>query len=72
MGDQPAMLAQQGIRRRNRGDLPRGRSADSMGPRRQASAIIIGETQQPPSITLAPKKPVLFDEVRDGFPLAAI
>jgi hypothetical protein len=39
--------------------------------RSQPSAIVVGETQSPGS-KLAPKKPVLFNQVRDGLPFPAV
>ena len=66
-----AMPTQQGIRRRDRRDLPQGRTADSVRSRRQPTAIVVRETQ-PTSTKLTPQEPVLFDQVRDCLPLPAV
>jgi hypothetical protein len=65
------MPAQQRVGRRDRGDLAQGRPAHSVRPRRQPSAIVVGETQSP-GPKLAPQEPVLFDQVRDRLPLPAV
>jgi hypothetical protein len=54
-----------------RRDLPPGRAANSVRPRRQSTAIVVGETQ-PPSAKVTPQEPVLFDQVRDGVPLPPV
>jgi CheY-like chemotaxis protein len=64
------MPPQQGVRRRDRGDLPQGCTADSVRSRRQPTAIFVRQTQ-PTSTELTPQKPVLFDQVRDCLPLLA-
>ena len=65
------MPPQQGVRRRDRGDLPQGRTADSVRSGGQPTAIVVRETQ-PTSAKLTPQEPVLFDQVRDGLPLPAV
>ena len=65
------MPAQQRVGRRDRGDLPQGRTAHPVRPRSQPSAIVVGETQSP-GPKLAPQEPVLFNQVRDRLPLPAI
>jgi hypothetical protein len=49
----------------------KGRTAQPVCSRGQASAIVIGQAQ-PPGPKLAPQEPVLFDQVRDRLPLPAI
>ena len=58
--DKLAMPPQQGVWCRDRGDLPQGRTADSVRSGRQAAAIVVGETQPTPT-ELTPQEPVLFD-----------
>jgi hypothetical protein len=65
------MPPQQGIRRCDRGDLPQGRTADSVRSRGQPTTIIVRETE-PSSPKLAPQKSVLFNQVRDDFPLPPV
>ena len=65
------MPPQQGVRRRDRGDLPQGRTADSVRSGGQPTAIFVRETQ-PTSTKLTPQEPVLFDQVRDCLPLPAV
>jgi hypothetical protein len=69
-GDQLAMPPQQGVRRRDRGDLPQGRTADSVRTRRQPAAIIIGQAHAPDA-QLAAEAPVFFDQVGDDLPFSA-
>jgi hypothetical protein len=59
------MPAQQGVRRRDGGDLAQSRTADSVCSRRESTAIIDREAQPTPA-KLTPQQPVLFDQVRDG------
>jgi hypothetical protein len=59
------------VRCRDRGDLPQRRTAQSVRPRSQSSAIVVGETQSP-GPKLALQAPVLFNQVRDGLPLPAV
>jgi hypothetical protein len=66
-----AMPPQQHIRRRDRGDLPQSRTADSERSGSQPTAIVVRDTQ-PTSTKLPPQEPVLFDQARDGVPLPAI
>jgi hypothetical protein len=61
----------QGVRRRNRGDLPQDRTADSVRSGSQPTAILVRETQPTPT-NLMPQKPVLLDQIRDGLPFLAI
>jgi hypothetical protein len=69
--NQLPMPAQQGIGRRDGGDLPQGPRAQPVRPRSQSTAIIVGETQ-PLGPELAPQESVLFDQVGDRLPLAAV
>jgi hypothetical protein len=62
------MPPQQGVRRRDRGDLRQDRTADSVGSGGQPPAIVIRETQST-SAKLTAQKPVLFDEAGDGPPV---
>jgi hypothetical protein len=64
------MPPQQGVWRRDRGDLPQARTADLVRSGRQPTAIFVRETQ-PTSTKLTPQEPVLFDQVRDCLPLPA-
>ena len=59
-GDQLAMPPEQGVWRRDRGDLPQGRTANSIRSGGEPTAIIVGETQ-PTSTKLPPQEPVLFE-----------
>jgi hypothetical protein len=65
------MPPQQGVRRRDRGDLPQGRTANLVRSRRQLTSILVGESQ-PPSAKLTSQEAVPFDEVRDSFPLPPV
>jgi hypothetical protein len=65
------MPPQQGVWRRDRGDLPQDRTADPVRSRGQPRAIVVRETQ-PTSIQLPPQDPILLDHVRDGVPLAPV
>ena len=65
------MPPQQGVWRRDRGDLHQGGTADSVRSGSQPTAIVVRETQ-PTSIQLAPQEPVLLDQVRDGVPLPPV
>jgi len=69
--DQLTMPPQQGVWRRDRRNLPQDRTPDLVTSRGQPAAIVIGQPQ-PPIPKLTPQKPILFDQVRDGLPLAAI
>jgi hypothetical protein len=69
--DQLTVPPKQGVRRRNRGDLPQDRTADSVRSGSQPTAILVRETQPTPT-KLTPQKPVLFDQVHDGLPFLAI
>jgi len=69
--DELPMPAQQGVRRRDRGDFLQHRTTHPVRARSQPSAIVVGETQSPVP-KLAPKKPVLFNQVRDSLPLSAV
>jgi hypothetical protein len=69
--NQPSMPAQQGIRRRDRGDLPQGRTADPVSSGGQSSAIVISQTQSPVS-ELSTQEPVFFDQVADRLPLPTL
>ena len=64
------MPPQQGVRRRDRGDLPQGRTANSVRSGRQPTAIFVRETQ-PTSTKLTPQEAVLFNQVRDCLPFPA-
>ena len=65
------MPPQQRIGRRDRRDLPQGRTAHAVRPRSQPSTIVVGETRSAgPKLT--PQEPVLFDQVRDRLPLSAV
>jgi hypothetical protein len=70
-GDQLPMPPEQGIRRRDRGDLPQNRTAESVRAGGQPAAIVVRETQ-PPSTKLTAQQPVLFDQVRGCLPLPAV
>ena len=70
-GYQLPMPAQQGVRRRDRGDLPQDRTADSVCSGGQPPAIVVRETQST-SAKLTAQEPVLFHEVGDGLPLPAV
>ena len=63
-GDQLAMPPEQRVRRRDRGDLPQGRTANSVRSAGQPAAIVVRETQ-PTSTKLTPQEPVFFDQVRE-------
>src|SRR5262249_42297131 len=63
-GHQLTMPAEQGVRRRNRGDLPERRPADSVRSRGQPTTVIVRETETT-STKLTPQEPVLFNQVRD-------
>jgi hypothetical protein len=68
--DQPAMPAQQGVRRRSwRSPAGPHDRVGALG--RPATAIVVRETR-PTSSKLTPQEPVLFDQVREGFPLPAV
>src|SRR5262245_20137700 len=58
------MPAQQCVRRRDRGDLPQGRTAHPVRPRSQSSAIVVGETQSPGHGALPIEQANLIDVVR--------
>jgi hypothetical protein len=62
--NQLAMPSQQPVGRRDGRDLPQGRAAHPVCPRRQPSAIVVGQTQPTPA-KLATQEPVFFDEVGD-------
>jgi hypothetical protein len=62
--NQLAMPSQQRVGRRDGRDLPQGRAAHPVCPRRQPSAIVVGQTQPTPA-KLATQEPVFFDEVGD-------
>ena len=70
-GDQLTVPPQQRIRRRDRGDLPQSRTADSVRSCGQPTAIVVRETQPMPT-KLTPQKPVFFNQVRDRLPLPAV
>jgi hypothetical protein len=70
--DQPAVPPEQAVGRRDAGDLPQARTADSVRARRQSAATSIGETQ-PPSIELdAASAGSLRSGMRRGSPLPAV
>jgi hypothetical protein len=54
------MPPQQRVRRRNRGDLPKGRAADAERTGGQPAAIVASQAQ-PPGPQLARQEPVFFD-----------
>jgi hypothetical protein len=62
------MPPQQGGWRRDRGDLPQRRTADSVRSRGEPTAIIVRETE-PTFTKLTPQEPVLFNQVRDDLAL---
>jgi hypothetical protein len=65
------MPPEQRIGRRDRRDLLQGRTAHTVRPCSQPSTIVVGETRSArPKLT--PQEPVLFDQVRDRFPLSAV
>jgi len=70
-GDQLAMPPQQRVGRRDRGNLPQGRTAESVRSRRKSTAIVVREPQ-PTCTKLTPQESVFFDQVRDRVPLPAI
>ena len=59
------------MRRRDRGDLPQGRTAESVRSSGQPTAIVVRGTQLT-STKLTPQHPVLVDQVRDGFPFPSV
>ena len=65
------MPADYSVRRGNRGDAPQDRTADAVGSRRQPMAILIREAQ-PTATNLAAQEPVLFDQIRNSFPVAVV
>ena len=70
-GDQLTMPSQQGVRSRDCCDVPQGRTAGSVHSHGKPTAIVIRETQ--PTVTkLTPQEPVLFDRIRDDFPLPVL
>ena len=69
--NQLTMPPQQGVRRRDCGDLPQGRTTDAVRSGGQPTAIVVRETQ-PTFTKLTAQKPVLFNQVCDGFPLPPI
>ena len=69
--DELPMPPQQGVGRRDGGDLPQGPTAQPVRPRCEPTAIIVGETQSP-GPKLAPQESVLFDQVSDRLPLPAV
>jgi hypothetical protein len=69
--DQLTMPAQQGVRRRDRGDLPQSRSAYPVCSSGQPLAIGICQVRAPGS-ELAAQEPVFFDQVGNCLPLQAI
>src|SRR5438552_1139223 len=66
--NQLAMPPKQGVGRRDRGNLPQGRTADRVRSPGQPAPMVIREPQAP-SAKLTPQDPILFDQVRDGLPL---
>ena len=65
------MPPQQGVWRRDRGDLAQGPSADSVRSGPQPTAIVVRQTQ-PPSTKLTLQQSVLFNEIRDDLPLPPV
>jgi hypothetical protein len=65
------MPPQQRVGRRDRGDLPQSRTTHPVRSCGRSAAIVVRETHSLPT-KLTPKKPVFFDRVRDGLPLAAV
>ena len=55
------MPPQQGIRRRDRGELPKGRTADSVRSGGQPPAIVVREAQAT-STKLTPQESIPFDQ----------
>ena len=70
-GNQLAMPPQQRVGRRDRGDVPQGRTADSVRSCGQPTAIVVRETQPMPT-KLTPQEPVFVDQARDRLPLPAV
>ena len=66
-----AIPPEKGIRRRDRGDLRQGRTANLARSGGQPTAIVVRETE-PTSTKLTPQEPVLFNQLRDELPLAAV
>jgi len=65
------MPPEQRIGRRDRRDRLQGRTAQTVRPYSQPSTIHVGETRSAgPKLT--PQETVLFDQVRDRFPLSAV
>ncbi len=69
--NQLPMRAQQRVRRGDRGNFPQHRTAHTVRPCSQPSALVVAEAQSP-GPKLAPQKPVLFNQVRQRLPLPAI
>jgi hypothetical protein len=69
--DQLAVPPQQGVWRRDCGDLPQGRTADPVRAGGEPTTIVVREAQ-PTSAQLLPQEPVLFDQVRDRLAFAAV
>ena len=65
------MPPQQRVGRRDRDNIPQGRTAESVRSRRKSTAIVVREPQ-PTSTKLTPQESVFFDQVRDSVPLPAI
>jgi hypothetical protein len=68
---QLAVPPEQGVRRRDRRNVPQGCAAETVRSGGQPPAIVIRETQ-PRSTELTPQQAVLLNEVRDGLALLPI
>jgi hypothetical protein len=65
------MPTQQCVGRHNRGDLAQGLTAQAVCPYGQPAPVVISEPQPSPT-ELPPEETVLFNQVGDRFPLAAL
>jgi hypothetical protein len=69
--DQLSVPAEQCVRSHDRGDLAQGTTTQPVRSHSQASPIVIRQAQAPPT-QLPAQETVLFDQVGERFPLAAL